>query len=107
MIQNYLNPKGHQNRIGGSKVTAILLKGWILPIGGVALGFGKSLSLQTAQPLNFPGSGKKLPRKHELKVIIIVFWSLTSKLLLSSLFLLMQGTESQVISDLNYSLLVI
>ena len=59
------------------------------------------------QPLDFPGSGKKLPRKHELKVIIIVFWSLTSKLLLSSLFLLMQGTESQVISDLNYSLLVI
>ena len=38
MIKNLLNPKGHQNRISGSKVTAILLKGWILPIGGVALG---------------------------------------------------------------------
>ena len=28
-----LNPEGHQNRISGLKVTAILLKGWILPIG--------------------------------------------------------------------------
>jgi hypothetical protein len=33
VIQNFLNPKGHQNQINGSKVTAILLKGWILPIG--------------------------------------------------------------------------
>ena len=28
-----LNLKGHQNRITGSRVTAILLNGWILPIG--------------------------------------------------------------------------
>ena len=33
MIQTFLNPEGHPNRISGSKVTAILLKGWILPIG--------------------------------------------------------------------------
>ena len=37
MIKNFINPKGHQNPISGSKVTAILLKGWILPIGGVSL----------------------------------------------------------------------
>ena len=38
MIKNFLNPEGHQNLISGSKVTAILLKGWILPICGVAWG---------------------------------------------------------------------
>ena len=36
MIKNFLNPEGHQNRISGSKVTAILLKGCILPIGGAS-----------------------------------------------------------------------
>ena len=29
----YLNLEGHQNRITGSRVTAILLNGWIFPIG--------------------------------------------------------------------------
>ena len=38
MIKNFLNPKGHQNPTSGSKVMAILLKGWIWPIGRVALG---------------------------------------------------------------------
>ena len=33
MIKNFLNPEGHQNPINGSEVIAILLKGWILPIG--------------------------------------------------------------------------
>ena len=47
VIKNFLHPKGHQNRINGSKVTAILLKGWILPIGGASLGEG--LHLQPAQ----------------------------------------------------------
>ena len=36
VIKNFLNPKRHQNPVSGSKVTAILLKGWILPIGGLA-----------------------------------------------------------------------
>ena len=36
VIKNFQNFEGHQNRIGGSKDTAILLKGRILPIGGVA-----------------------------------------------------------------------
>ena len=36
VIKNFLNPEGHQNHIAGSKVTAILVKGYILPIGGVA-----------------------------------------------------------------------
>ena len=38
LIKNCLNPEGNQNHITGSKVTAIILKGQILPIGGVALG---------------------------------------------------------------------
>ena len=38
VIKNFLNPKGHQHPISGLKVMAILLKGWILPIGGVASG---------------------------------------------------------------------
>ena len=37
VMQNFLNPKEHQNRIIGSEVMAILLKGWMLPIMGVAL----------------------------------------------------------------------
>ena len=36
VIKTFLNPKGHQNRISGSKVTAILLKERILPIGGAS-----------------------------------------------------------------------
>ena len=31
-----LNLEGHPNRITGSKVTAIFLNGWILPIGGAS-----------------------------------------------------------------------
>ena len=33
-----LFPRGGQTDIAGSKVTAILLNGWILPIGGASLG---------------------------------------------------------------------
>ena len=33
-----LNLEGHLHRCIGSKVTAILLNGWILPTGGVASG---------------------------------------------------------------------
>ena len=32
VINSFLNPEGHQNPIYGSKVTAILLKRWILSI---------------------------------------------------------------------------
>ena len=38
MIKNFLNPEGRQNPFSVSKVTAILLKGWIWPIGRVLLG---------------------------------------------------------------------
>ena len=38
VIKNFLNSEEHPNPISGSKVTAILLKGWILPIDGVASG---------------------------------------------------------------------
>ena len=47
MIKKFLNPKGHEIPISGLKVTAILLKGWILPIGGASVGEG--LRLQSAQ----------------------------------------------------------
>ena len=35
-VLNILNLKGHQNCTIGSKVMALLLNGWSLPIGGVA-----------------------------------------------------------------------
>ena len=33
VIQIFLNPEWHQDPFNGSKGTAFLLKGWILPIG--------------------------------------------------------------------------
>ena len=36
VIKNFLNPEGHQNSFNGSKVTTILLKRQILPIGRVS-----------------------------------------------------------------------
>ena len=38
VIMNFLNPEGHQNPISGSKLTAILLKGWNLPNGIILVG---------------------------------------------------------------------
>ena len=46
-IKNFLNPEGHQNPFSGSKVTAILLKGWIRPIGGASAGEGLPCSLRS------------------------------------------------------------
>ena len=46
LIKTFLNP-GHQNPISGSKVTTILLKGWILPIGGASAGEGLPCSLRS------------------------------------------------------------
>ena len=37
-IKNFQNSEGHQNIVSCVKVTAILLKGWILSIDEVALG---------------------------------------------------------------------
>ena len=47
VIKNFLNLKGHQNRITGSKVKAILEKGYILHIGGVASGRVCAYSLRS------------------------------------------------------------
>ena len=47
VIKTFLNPEGHHNRINGSKVTVILLKGWLLPIGGVASGRVCACSLRS------------------------------------------------------------
>ena len=46
-FKEILNLKGHQNCITGSKVTAILLNAWILPIGGASA--VKGPRLQPAQ----------------------------------------------------------
>ena len=52
MIKNFLNPEGHQNPINGSKVTVILLKGLILPIGGASAGLrSKGLPFLVYSPL--------------------------------------------------------
>ena len=42
-----LNPEKHLNRITGAKVMAILLNGWVLPIGGSSA--VKGLRLRPAQ----------------------------------------------------------
>ena len=42
-----LNLKGHANCISGSKVTAILLNRWILPIGGASAVKGLRCSLRS------------------------------------------------------------
>ena len=52
VIKNFLNPEGHQNPISGSKVTNILLKGWILPIGGTSAGEGLPCSLRSKLVFN-------------------------------------------------------
>ena len=46
VTKKFPNSEGRQNPIKGSNVTAILLKGWILPIGGALAGEG--LGLQPA-----------------------------------------------------------
>ena len=47
IFKEILNLEGHQNRITGSKVMAILLYGWILPIDGVASGRVCACSLRS------------------------------------------------------------
>ena len=47
-IDKIINLEGHLNHCSGSKVTAIiLLKGWILPIGGASAGEGLPCSLRS------------------------------------------------------------
>ena len=53
IFQEILNLKGHPNCITGSKVKAILLKGWILPIGGASLRRVCVRSLRSAQQACF------------------------------------------------------
>ena len=51
VIKNFVNPEGHQNPINGSKVTAILLNEWVLPIGGAS-------SVEGLQLTGLPRLGK-------------------------------------------------
>ena len=46
-----LNLKGHPNRITGTKLSAILLNGWTLPVGGASE--VKGLRLQPAHQACF------------------------------------------------------
>ena len=47
MIQNFLNFKGHQNTFSDSKITVILLMGWIWLMGGALAGEGLPCSLRS------------------------------------------------------------
>ena len=47
IVKDILNPEGHPNCISGSKVTAILLNGWILPVGEASSGRVCSCSLRS------------------------------------------------------------
>ena len=53
VIKNFLKPEGQENPISGSKDTAILLKGWILPIGGASAGQGLPCSLRSEMHSEF------------------------------------------------------
>ena len=46
VMKNFQNPEGHQNPISCSKVMAILLKGWILPIGEAEVEKAKTFQVQ-------------------------------------------------------------
>ena len=63
-IKTFLNPEGHQNRITGSKVTAILLKRWILPIGGASAVEGLQSTGLPRLVIARPGGGGRLADFH-------------------------------------------
>ena len=67
IFKEILNLEGNPNCITGSKVTAILLNGWILPIGGASA--VKSLRLQPAQQASF-----------YIYILIFELWSKTNPL---------------------------
>ena len=47
IFKEILNLEDYLNRITGSRVTAILLNGWVLPVGGVASGRVCACSLRS------------------------------------------------------------
>ena len=70
VIKNFLNPEDHQNPITGSKVTAILLKGWILPLGGASAVEGlRSTGLLFRLVFN------ALATLHLLQTTLFITWS--------------------------------
>ena len=92
VIKIFLNPEGNQTPIWGSKVKAILLKEWILPIWSF---IGKGLRLQPGQQACFICDQCY---QWKSKCILINLWSpiytqkliLTYPLLLHIFFLIMQ-----------------
>ena len=63
MIKTFLNPEGHQNPFSGSKIKAILLKGWIWPIGGASAGEGLPCSLRSRLVFSKQGCREKFTLK--------------------------------------------
>ena len=59
IIKGILNPKEHPNRITGSKVMAILLNGWIFPIGGGSSGRVCACSLRSRLVSGVASAGVK------------------------------------------------
>ena len=76
MLKSFLNPEGHGHHISGSKVTVILLKGLILPNGGVALGRIKRLSPKCELKYVF---FCLTPPLNGLSAFMLNKWSSTSK----------------------------
>ena len=64
VVKNFVSIKGHQNCIVGSKVTVILLKDWILPIGGVALERVCACSLRRRSVFTYFPPKKKRKRSY-------------------------------------------
>ena len=83
VILKFLNPEGHQNPISGSKVTAILLKGWILPIGRGSSGRICVCSLRSR--LVFKYIQEKIVKLIKFSSNYAVCWTLKTK---STCFLL-------------------
>ena len=68
-VWNILNLEGHQNRITGSRVMAVLLNWWNLPIGEVASGRVCLCSLRSR--LVYPLQRNKLQPKMRIWFFII------------------------------------
>ena len=70
-FQGILNSKGYQNRIIGSKVTTILLNGWMLPIVRVALEGSVPAACTAGLFVSSPSHQEKVPvqQKH-MKMLV-------------------------------------
>ena len=77
VIKNFLNPEGHQNPISGSKVTAILLKGWILLVYRASAREGLPCSLRNRLVTMYSKSTAHIRSNgsHFLTARVVVYWT--------------------------------